>query len=283
MQKKGWWKGVLVYLCITFFVVTLAFIGISFGGRSQPGLIEVGCSACLFIAFLHIIKRFMPQSMSIIVTILSILIVAILIFTNYSLQVARNRKYTFKELFIGDLLAKRLISDHKEGADKQLTKIYKDILPGEFTRTMTEKYTIESTFERPEKDLRVEPGPVSLSEPIKIITHKVKDPSFDMPGETAIYKLGHSNIEKLSLERVNVVAEIIEDELEGEPVKITRGYIQTTSYLPVDTSPSLLSLLPGDEERISAESPDLEAQPAMVDGFIETPHGNQIEEELQIP
>src|SRR3990167_5674784 len=95
-------KRIITYICIVFFLLSVAFVYITFSGESQAGLIEVGCSTFLFVIFLHILKYVIPQSSSKIVTVLSVLMAVILIYGNYSLQRNKHKEYTFKEILVGD-------------------------------------------------------------------------------------------------------------------------------------------------------------------------------------
>jgi hypothetical protein len=78
--------------------MTVVFAGLTYSGKWQAGLIEIGCSAFLFVIFLHVLKIIIPQFSGKILTALSIIIAVILIYANYSLQRNQHQEYTFKEL-----------------------------------------------------------------------------------------------------------------------------------------------------------------------------------------
>ena len=152
MANKEWFKSVIVYLCVSFFILTLVFIYMSLRGKPQAGLIEVSCSATLFVIFLHITKRALPQSSTIISSVLSILMAIILIYVNYFLQIKENKNYSFREILVGDLLARKFVGNEYIKTLKSPVDDFKDNGEKvEFSQTRTEKHTIESSFEKPEK------------------------------------------------------------------------------------------------------------------------------------
>lgn len=178
----------IIYTCITFFVIAVAFVCITYIGKWQAGLIEIGCSAFLFVIFLHILKIVIPQSSGKIITALSVTIAVMLIYVNYSLQKNRHREYTFKELLVGDLLVKKIIGTHAEQPDELLAKRLEDVIPGQFAQTKTEKDTIESPFEKPEKVLMGKPVTLPLDEPGDVSIHKERLHPLGIPEEIVNYK-----------------------------------------------------------------------------------------------
>ena len=121
--------------------MTVVFAGLTYSGKWQAGLIEIGCSAFLFVIFLHVLKIIIPQFSGKILTALSVIIAVILIYANYGLQKNQHQEYTFKELLVGDLLVKKLIGTHEKLPDELLAKKLEDVIPGEFAQTKTEKDT----------------------------------------------------------------------------------------------------------------------------------------------
>jgi hypothetical protein len=181
------------------------FVGLTYSGKWQAGLIEVGCSAFLFVIFLHILKIITPQSSGKIVTALSVIIVVMLVYANYSLQRNEHKEYTFKELLVGDLLVKKLIGTHEELPDELLSKRLEDVIPGEFAQTKTEKDTIESPFEKPEKILMGKPVPLPLDKPVSVSVRKERLHPLGMPEDAISYKLSVANNEKLRIDRARAI------------------------------------------------------------------------------
>jgi hypothetical protein len=284
MSANKRFKRVIIYTCIAFFILALVFVYITFRGKSQAGLIEVGSSAFLFVIFLHILKKLIPQTSSTIVTVLSLVIAAILIYGNYSLQRKKNEDYTFKELLVGDLLTKKLIGKHKEIPDELLTKKLKHIIPGEFTQTRTEKHTIESPFEKPEKDLMGKPVALPLDEPRSISIRKEKAYSFGIPIEVAKYKLEFASPEGIRLDRDRIAVRFIEEGL--DKFNETAGrHLQSPFYLPSELSirPNGLFRAIYDKTEISADKLKLEMQQALQEEPVRNEPGRQAEGNLQIP
>jgi hypothetical protein len=207
MPSHGRFESAMVYTCIAFFVIAVVFVGFTYSGKWQAGLIEVSCPAFLFVIFLHILKIVIPQSSGRIITALSVIIAVMLIYANYGLQKNKNSEYTFKELLVGDLLVKKLIVKHMEIPESLLTKKLKGIIPGEFVQTRTEKGTIESPFERPEKDLMGNPVILPLDNPVSVSIRKEIVHSFGIPKETMNYKLALANNEGLKVGRARAVTE----------------------------------------------------------------------------
>ncbi len=285
MPKKEWWKRILVYLCITFFFLTLVFVYMSFRSKLQAGLIEVGCSASLFIIFLHILKKVIPQSSGTIITVLSILMAVILVYANYSFQKSKHNEYTFKEFLVGDLLTQRLVGKHKEKPGKLLTKKFKDIIPGEFIQTKTEKHTIESSFEKPEKDLMGEPVALPLDEPDSISIRQEKVHFFYIPKETMNYKVEFAKKEGLKLDRAKILAEIIEDGFDEINEKFSGRHMLAPMHLPLEleVGPNRLFRAIHSKSEISADMSELEMQPALTEEHVGNEPVKQVEEKLQIP
>ena len=198
-------KRTILYTCITFFVMTVVFAGLTYSGKWQAGLIEIGCSAFLFVIFLHVLKIIIPQFSGKILTALSVIIAVILIYANYGLQKNQHQEYTFKELLVGDLLVKKLIGTHEELSDELLSKKLEDVIPGEFAQTKTEKDTIESPFEKPEKVLMGRPVTLPLDKPVSVSVRKEKLHPLGIPEETMNYKFEVGENEGLRVDRARAV------------------------------------------------------------------------------
>ena len=198
-------KRTILYTCITFFVMTVVFAGLTYSGKWQAGLIEIGCSAFLFVIFLHVLKIIIPQFSGKILTALSVIIAAILIYANYGLQKNQHQEYTFKELLVGDLLVKKLIGTHEKLPDELLAKKLEDVIPGEFAQTKTEKDTIESPFEKPEKVLMGRPVTLPLDKPVSASVRKEKLHPLGIPEETMNYKFEVGENEGLRVDRARAV------------------------------------------------------------------------------
>jgi hypothetical protein len=186
-------------------VIAVVFVGLTYSGKWQAGLIEVGCSAFLFAIFLNILRIIIPQFSGKIITVLSVIIVAMLIYANYSLQREKHKKYTFKELLVGDLLVKKLTGTHEELPDTLLSKRLEDVIPGEFAQTKTEKDTIESPFEKPEKVLMGKPVTLPLDKPVSVSVRKEMQHPLGVPEETVNYKLKVAENEGLRVDRARAV------------------------------------------------------------------------------
>ena len=198
-------KRTILYTCITFFVMTVVFAGLTYSGKWQAGLIEIGCSAFLFVIFLHVLKIIIPQFSGKILTALSVIIAVILIYANYGLQKNQHQEYTFKELLVGDLLVKKLIGTHEELPDELLSKKLEDVIPGEFAQAKTEKDTIESPFEKPEKVLMGRPVTLPLDKPVSVSVRKEKLHPLGIPEETMNYKFEVGENEGLRVDRARAV------------------------------------------------------------------------------
>lgn len=214
MSKKDWFKSTLVYLCITFFIITVVFVYMSFRGKPQAGIIEVSCSATLFVIFLYVIKNVLPKAESIISTVLSILIAIIFIAANYYLQLKENKNYTIKQILIGDLLAKKLLSDKYDETYKIPSKhIIKKIGKNEFTKiTTTEKYTLESPYEKPNKiKISENYAKLPIDEPYKSSVKRLKPYNIETPHYEVVYKLTLDKKESLLADITDAITEDIED------------------------------------------------------------------------
>ena len=198
-------KRTILYTCITFFVMTVVFAGLTYSGKWQAGLIEIGCSAFLFVIFLHVLKIIIPQFSGKILTALSVIIAVILIYANYGLQKNQHQEYTFKELLVGDLLVNKLIGTHEKLPDELLAKKLEDVIPGEFAQTKTEKDTIESPFEKPEKVLMGRPVTLPLDKPVSVSVRKEKLHPLGIPEETMNYKFEVGENEGLRVDRARAV------------------------------------------------------------------------------
>lgn len=278
---------IILYTSIAFFVITVIFVSFTYYGRWQAGLIEVSSSAFLFVIFLHILKIIIPQSSGKIITTLSVLIAVMLICANLSLQRNKNKEYTFNELLVGDLLVKKLTGKHEELPDQQLTKRLKNVIPGGFAQTKTEKDTIESPFEKPEKDLMGEPVtlPIDKLSTVSIPIHKGRIHSFYVPGETINYKLEVSGKEGLRIERARIVKAgfVIQPDKPNE--QVSGPHTPAPLYLPSEgkIDYSLLQRTIYSKPEQPAAILESEMQPALSEEHVVDETGKQIEEKLQIP
>ena len=233
-SSHGRFNTTIIYTCIAFFVIAVIFVSFTYNGKWQAGLIEVSSSAFLFVVFLHILKIIIPQSSGKIITTLSILIAVMLIFTNFSLQKNMKEEYTFNELLVGDLLVKKLIGKHEELPDQQLAKRLKSVIPGSVAQTKTEKDTIESPFEKPEKDLMGEPVtlPIDKLSTVSIPIHKERIHSFYVPEETINYKLEFAGKEDLRIERARIVTAGFAIQLNKPNEQVSGPHTLAPLYLP---------------------------------------------------
>ena len=284
---RGRFKRVIVYACIAFFVTAVVFVGITFRGGSQAGLIEVTSSAFLFVIFLHVLKIAIPQSSGKIITTLSVLIAVMLIYANFSLQWNKNKEYTFKELLVGDLLVKKLIGENKELPEKLLAERLEHVIPGAFAKTKTENDTIESSFEMPEKVLVGEPVilPINKQSAISIPVRKGEMYSFYIPEETMNYKLKVANREELRIDRARIVTAGFVVQLDKANGDATVRNMSAPLYLPSEGkfSYSLLKRAIHSEPEQPAVILDPEMQPALPEEQVVEETGKQIEEGLQVP
>ena len=284
-SSHGRFNRIMIYTCIAFFVIAVVFVSFTYNGKWQAGLIEVGSATFLFVIFLHILKIIIPQSSGKIITTLSILIAAMLIYANLSLQRNKNKEYSFNELLVGDLLVKKLVGKHEELPDEQLAKRLKNVIPGSVTQTKTEKDTIESTFEKPEKDLMG--GPVTLPidklSTVSIPIHKAKKHSFYVPEEAINYKLEVADKEGLRLSRARIATAGFAVQPYKPDEQVSDMHTPAPLYLPpekeIDYS-SLQRSIYSKPEQPSATS-ESEMQPALSEEHIEDKTGKQVEEKLQ--
>ena len=284
-SSHGRFNRIMIYTCIAFFVIAVVFVSFTYNGKWQAGLIEVGSATFLFVIFLHILKIIIPQSSGKIITTLSILIAAMLIYANLSLQRNKNKEYSFNELLVGDLLVKKLVGKHEELPDEQLAKRLKNVIPGSVTQTKTEKDTIESTFEKPEKDLMG--GPVTLPidklSTVSIPIHKAKKHSFYVPEEAINYKLEVADKEGLRLSRARIATAGFAVQPYKPDEQVSGMHTPAPLYLPpekeIDYS-SLQRSIYSKPEQPSATS-ESEMQPALSEEHIEDKTGKQVEEKLQ--
>ncbi|MFV1976699.1 MAG: hypothetical protein ACC651_13195 [Candidatus Scalindua sp.] len=277
---------IILYTSIAFFVITVIFVSFTYYGRWQAGLIEVGSSAFLFVIFLHILKIIIPQSSGKIITTLSVLIAVMLICANLSLQRNKNKEYTFNELLVGDLLVKKLTGKHEELPDQQLVKRLKNVIPGGFAQTKTEKDTIESPFEKPEKDLMGEPVtlPIDQLNTVSIPIHKGRIHPFYVPGETINYKLEVSGKEGLRIERARIVKAdfVIQPDKPNE--QVSGPHTPAPLYLPSEgkIDYSILQRTIYSKPEQPAAILESETLPALPEEHIENKTNKQVEEKLQI-
>ena len=284
-SSHGRFNRIMIYTCIAFFVIAVVFVSFTYNGKWQAGLIEVGSATFLFVIFLHILKIIIPQSSGKIITTLSILIAAMLIYANLSLQRNKNKEYSFNELLVGDLLVKKLVGKHEELPDEQLAKRLKNVIPGSVTQTKTEKDTIESTFEKPEKDLMGEPVtlPTDKLSTVSIPIHKAKKHSFYVPEEAINYKLEVADKEGLRLSRARIATAGFAVQPYKPDEQVSGMHTPAPLYLPpekeIDYS-SLQRSIYSKPEQPSATS-ESKMQPALSEEYIEDKTGKQVEEKLQ--
>ena len=284
-SSHGRFNRIMIYTCIAFFVIAVVFVSFTYNGKWQAGLIEVGSATFLFVIFLHILKIIIPQSSGKIITTLSILIAAMLIYANLSLQRNKNKEYSFNELLVGDLLVKKLVGKHEELPDEQLAKRLKNVIPGSVTQTKTEKDTIESTFEKPEKDLMGEPVtlPTDKLSTVSIPIHKAKKHSFYVPEEAINYKLEVADKEGLRLSRARITTAGFAVQPYKPDEQVSGMHTPAPLYLPpekkIDYS-SLQRAIYSKPEQPSATS-ESKMQPALSEEYIEDKTGKQVEEKLQ--
>jgi hypothetical protein len=210
-----------------------------------------------------------------------------LIFTNFSLQKNTKKGYTFKELLVGDLLVKKLVGTHEELPDEQLAKRLKNVIPGDFAQTKTEKDTIESPFEKPEKDLMGEPVtlPIDKLSTVSIPIHKGRKHSFYIPEETINYKLEVAGKEGLRIERARIVKAgfVIQPDKPNE--QVSGPHTPAPLYLPSEgkIDYSLLQRTIYSKPEQPAAILESEMQPALSEEHVVDETDKQIEEKLQIP
>ncbi|MBZ0109098.1 MAG: hypothetical protein K8F52_10545 [Candidatus Scalindua rubra] len=284
IPSQGRFNRIIIYTCIAFFVIAVIFVSFTYNGKWQAGLIEVGSATFLFVIFLHILKIIIPQSSGKIITTLSILIAVMLISANLSLQKNKNKEYTFNELLVGDLLVKKLVGKHEELPDEQLAKRLKDVIPGSIFQTKTENDTIESTFEKPEKDLMGEPFtlPVDKLSTVAIPIQTGRIHSFYMPEETMNYKLEVADKEGLRRDRARIVTVGFEVQLDMFNEKIPGPKKPASMYIP-PTEPIDFSLLRStilDKPEQPATISGAEIQPALPEELIENETGKPDEIKL---
>ncbi len=283
--SQGRFSKIILYSCIAFFVIAVIFVGFTYYGKWQAGLIEVGSATCLFVIFLHILKIIIPQSSGKIITTLSILIAAMLIYANLSLQRNKDKEYTFNELLVGDLLVKKLAGKQEELPDQQLAKRIKNIVPGSVFQTKTEKDTFESTFEKPEKDLMGEPVtlPIDKLSTVSISIQKGEKHSFYIPEETINYKLEVAGKEDLKLSRARITTSGFAVQPYKPDEQVSGMHSPAPLYLPpegkIDYS-LLQRTIYSKPEQPSAVT-ELEMQPALSEEHIENKTDKQVEEKLQ--
>lgn len=277
-------KTAIVYICIALFFISAAFVCITFTGKSQAGLIEVGCASLLFVLFLHILKKVIPHSSSMIVTILSLLIAIMFVLANFSMQKKRHSQYTFKEFLIGDFLVQRMVGIKKERPDALLAKKLENIIPGEFTQTKTEKSTIESPFEKPEKDLMGKPTFLPLEELNPVFMLKEKFYAFSIPEETVNYEVRFAGIEGFTPSKTKMIMASIEDNFNTMDKKTVGNQVSSPLSYPAEetVSKGLLRVIfsqPEKETEISAA----EMRPVTLEEHIDEEPENQVMETLLLP
>lgn len=283
--SHGRFNRIIIYTCIAFFVIAVIFVSFTYNGKWQAGLIEVGSSAFLFVIFLHILKIIIPQSSGKIITTLSILIAVMLIYANLSLQRNKHKEYTFNELLVGDLLVKKLVGKHEELPDEQLAKRLKNVIPGSVAQTKTENDTIESPFEKPEKDLMGEPVtlPIDKLSTVSIPIHKERKHSFYVPEETINYKLEVADKEGLRIGRARIVKAGFVIQLDKSNEQVSGPHTPAPLYLPSEGEIDyrLLKRNIYSKPEQPAAILESEMQPAPSEEHIENKTETQVEEKLQ--
>ena len=284
-SSPGRFNKIILYTTITFFVIAVVFVGFSYHGKWQAGLIEVGSAAFLFIIFLHILKAVIPQYSGKIFTTLSILIILMLIFINFSLQRNMKKGYTFKEILVGDLLVKKLTGKQEELPDEQLAERLKNVIPGDFAQTKTEKDTIESPFEKPEKDLMGEPVTLPIDElsTVSIPIHKGRIHSFYVPEESIKYKLEVAGKEGLRIARARIVKVDFAIQPDKPNEQVSGPHTPAPLYLPSEgkIDYSLLQRTIYSKPEQPAAIVESKMQPALSEEHIENKTDKQVEEKLQ--
>ncbi|MCP5003485.1 MAG: hypothetical protein GY941_05955 [Planctomycetes bacterium] len=284
MTIKRQFKKVVVYVCVTFFLIAVAFVCITLRGKSQAGLIEVGCAAFLSVIFLQILKKLIPHASSMIVTILALLIACMLLFANFGMQRKKHSEYTFKEFLIGDFLVQRMMGIHKERPDALLARKLENIIPGEFAQTKTEKSTIESTYEKPGKDLMGEPVFLPIDDLNHVEMRKETYYALNTPTETVNHKLKFADMEGFKPGRPRLVTAVIEGDFDAMNEQVPGNYTLSPLYFSSkDTvSISLLSAVCSQAER-EGESLSAEIQPVELEGYMEEVPWQQVMGELRFP
>jgi hypothetical protein len=284
-SSHGRFNRIIIYSCIAFFVIAVIFVSFTYNGKWQAGLIEIGSAAFLFVIFLHILKIIIPQSSGKIITTLSILIAAMLIYANLSLQRNKHREYSFNELLVGDLLVKKLVGKHEELPDEQLAKRLKNVIPGSVFKTKTEKDTIESTFEKPEKDLMGEPVtlPIDKLNTVSLPIHKGIKHSFYVPEEAINYKLEVASKEGLRISRAGIASADFAVQPYKPDEQVSGMHTPAPLYLPPEEKIdySLLQRTIYSKPEQPAAITDSEMQPALTEEHIENKTDKQVEEKLQ--
>jgi len=284
-SPQGRFSRIILYSCIAFFVIAVIFVSFTYNGKWQAGLIEVGGSIFLFVIFLHILKIIIPQSSGTIITTLSILIAAMLIYANLSLQRNKHEEYTFNELLVGDLLVKKFVGKNEELPDEQLAKRLKNVIPGSVFQTKTEKDTIESTFEKPEKDLMGEPVtlPIDKLSTVSISIHKGRIHSFYVPEETTNYKLEVAGEEGLKRSRAKIATAGFTNQPYKPDEQVSGMHSPAPLYLPPEKEIdySLLQRTIYSKPEQPAATLETEMQPDLSEEHIENKTDKQVEEKLQ--
>ena len=284
-SSQGRFSRIILYSCIAFFVIAVIFVSFTYNGKWQAGLIEVGGSIFLFVIFLHILKIIIPQSSGTIITTLSILIAAMLIYANLSLQRNKHEEYTFNELLVGDLLVKKFVGKNEELPDEQLAKRLKNVIPGSVFQTKTEKDTIESTFEKPEKDLMGEPVtlPIDKLSTVSISIHKGRIHSFYVPEETTNYKLEVAGEEGLKRSRAKIATAGFTNQPYKPDEQVSGMHSPAPLYLPPEKEIdySLLQRTIYSKPEQPAATLETEMQPDLSEEHIENKTDKQVEEKLQ--
>ena len=284
-SSQGRFSRIILYSCIAFFVIAVIFVSFTYNGKWQAGLIEVGGSIFLFVIFLHILKIIIPQSSGTIITTLSILIAAMLIYANLSLQRNKHEEYTFNELLVGDLLVKKFVGKNEELPDAQLAKRLKNVIPGTVFQTKTEKDTIESTFEKPEKDLMGEPVtlPIDKLSTVSISIHKGRIHSFYVPEETTNYKLEVAGEEGLKRSRAKIATAGFTNQPYKPDEQVSGMHSPAPLYLPPEKEIdySLLQRTIYSKPEQPAATLETEMQPDLSEEHIENKTDKQVEEKLQ--
>ncbi|MGR3318663.1 MAG: hypothetical protein ACUZ8O_09300 [Candidatus Anammoxibacter sp.] len=282
MNKKDWLKSILVYACITFFVITIVFIYMSFRGKPQAGLIEVSSSAALFVIFIYLIKKVLPQALGIISTVLSILIAIIFISSNYYLQLKQNKDYSIREILIGDLLAKKFMGTDNEVPYKLPDKSFTDkVGRSQFAQTTTEKYTIESTFERPEKiDKEYKLTKLTIDDLYRTPLNGFQDHTLAIPMDKVVYKFKLSAPEPVTQDSALAIAEKAEDIIYDG---IASQHIMESTDLPLETNFSNLTYTFSNQDTLFAQRLEQNVSPVPREKKVMTPIANLIDNTLQKP
>jgi hypothetical protein len=185
---------------------------------------------------------------------------------------------------IGDFLVQKIMGIHKEKPDALLAKKLENIIPGEFTQTKTEKSTIESPFEKPQKDLMGKPAFLPLEELNQVNVRKEKFHAFSIPEETVNYKIEFADLEGFKPGRPKMFMPFIDDEFNTMNIPTVGNKVSSPLYLPSEESFSIgpLHAIFSKAEK-EAEKLVPEIQQPTLDKCLAAEPANQVMEPLHVP